>query len=235
MFYIAVINLPQRFQIVDRSSPVIAGVKLLPMMISSAVGSVVGGGVNRSRNVTPFTLIIGSAFQLLGYGLMSSLGSSSPTPSRQYGFQVFLGLGFGIIMPSVTIIAQLHAPREWSCKSFSSVVRRVVLLTMPTSCYARSIHTDEISWWQHRPRNWCNSIQQQHPVFDSLSEGAYSIGDDLGVEIATGNCTAHARPAGNGIESLRNRFYARDANRNVHSRSVSWREFSHVPKISTAA
>jgi hypothetical protein len=86
------------------------------MMVSSAIGSLVGGGINRTRNVTPFTLMAGSAFQLLGYGLMSSLGDASPTPQRQFGFQVFLGLGFGITMPSVTIIAQLHAPQKWLCE-----------------------------------------------------------------------------------------------------------------------
>ena len=47
---------------------------------------------------------------------MSTLGDDSSTPPKQYGFQVFLGLGFGIIMPSVTIIAQLHAPKQWLCK-----------------------------------------------------------------------------------------------------------------------
>lgn len=60
---------------------------------------------------------------------MSSLGDASPTPPKQFGFQVFLGLGFGITMPSVTIIAQLHAPRKWLCKSFSSVRTGVVVLT----------------------------------------------------------------------------------------------------------
>ena len=66
VFYVAVINLPQRFQIVDQDSPVVAGVKLLPMMVASAVGSLTGGAVNRKRNFTPFTLMAGSAFQLLG-------------------------------------------------------------------------------------------------------------------------------------------------------------------------
>lgn len=116
VFYIAIINLPQRFQIVDGDSPVTAGVKLLPTMVSSAIGSLIGGFLNRKRNVTSFTLIAGSAFQLLGYGLMSSLDDARSTPPKNFGFQVFLGLGFGITMPSVTIIAQRYPPREWICK-----------------------------------------------------------------------------------------------------------------------
>lgn len=158
VFYIAVINLPQRFQIVDQDSPVIAGVKLLPMMVSSAVGSLVGGGINRKRNVTPCTLMAGSAFQLLGYGLMSSLGDASPTPQKNFGFQIFLGLGFGLTMPSVTIIAQLHAEPKWLCKSCSLVINEVEA-NIIYSRYSRCTDSDEISGWKHRSRNRRDRLQ----------------------------------------------------------------------------
>lgn len=116
-YYIVVVNLPQRFQIVDQNSPVIAGVKLLPMMISSAVGSLSAGAINTGRNLTAYTLIASAAFQLLGYGLMVTLGDSSPTSQMQFGFQVLFGFGFGLAMPSVTIIARLHAEPKWTCES----------------------------------------------------------------------------------------------------------------------
>ncbi|KAK3691698.1 hypothetical protein LTR37_018491 [Vermiconidia calcicola] len=112
-FYVAVVNLPQRFQIVDGDSPVIAGVKILPMMAASAVGSLIGGGINSKRNLTGYTLVASSVFQLLGYGLMITLGDASSTPSNHYGFQVLLGFGFGLAMPSVTIIVQLLSEPKW--------------------------------------------------------------------------------------------------------------------------
>ncbi|KAK5173542.1 uncharacterized protein LTR77_002223 [Saxophila tyrrhenica] len=112
-YYIAIVNLPQRFQIVDANSPVVAGVKLLPMMVSSAVGSLVGGGVNTRHNRTSYVLVASSAFQLLGYGLMTTLGDASPTPQKHFGFQVFLGFGFGLAMPAVTIIAQTQVAPQW--------------------------------------------------------------------------------------------------------------------------
>lgn len=120
-YYIAVVNIPQRLQIVDGDTPVIAGVKLLPMMVASAIGSLVGGGINSKRNLTSYTLIVSSAFQLLGYGLMTTLGNASPTPHKQFGFQVFLGLGFGLAMPSVTIIAQIEVEPRWICKPRNSL------------------------------------------------------------------------------------------------------------------
>ena len=121
VFYIAVINLPQRFQIVDQDSPTFAGVRLVPMMIASALGSFLGGGISRKKNRTSYTLIAGTTFQLLGYGLMTTLGDARPTPKKSYGFQVLMGFGFGMIMPSVTILAQLHAPPKWLCKYSSKL------------------------------------------------------------------------------------------------------------------
>lgn len=113
VYYVAVINLPQRFQIVDGDSPIIAGVKLLPLMVSSAVGSVTAGTINGRWNVTSYTLIIACAFQVLGYGLMITLGDAAPTPTRQFGFQVFLGLGFGLAVTVVTMMGQWNVEQKW--------------------------------------------------------------------------------------------------------------------------
>lgn len=121
VYYITLIQLPQRFQIVDADSPVIAGVKLLPTMVSSAIGSLTSGSINSKRNMTPYTLIVGSTLQVIGYGLMITLGDAHPTPQRQFGFQVFLGLGFGLVVSTVTMMGQLYAELQWIGKIASSL------------------------------------------------------------------------------------------------------------------
>ena len=106
-YYLAVVNLPERFQIVGRDNPLIAGVRLLPMLASGALGSFVGGASNQKRNNTAYLIIAASALQLLGYGLMITLGEESASPPRNYGFQVLLGFGFGLSISSTTIGTQL--------------------------------------------------------------------------------------------------------------------------------
>ena len=103
-FYIAVVNLPQRFQIVSGDGATIAGIKLLPMMASSAIGSFAAGALTRKRDLTSELLVVGTATQLLGYGLMSSVSQGYGTPVAIYGYQVFLGLGFGTSIASATIM-----------------------------------------------------------------------------------------------------------------------------------
>jgi len=108
-----VVELPQRFQIVEGNSPVAAGVKLLPVMVASAAGSLISGAINSKRNATPYTLICGSFFQLLGFGLMITIGDQQTTLPQQYVFQIFLGLGFGLVVSTVTIMGQRYTETQW--------------------------------------------------------------------------------------------------------------------------
>ncbi|KAJ2903355.1 major facilitator superfamily domain-containing protein [Zalerion maritima] len=71
------IVLPERFQIVDGDSSLMAGVKLLPMLAACALGSFIAGAMSKKTNLTSLTLIFASALQLAGLALFSTI---SPVP-----------------------------------------------------------------------------------------------------------------------------------------------------------
>ncbi len=110
-FIVSIVTLPERFQIVNGASSLMAGVYLLPLLGASAVGSFLGGAISKSRNNTAYTLFAASVLQLLGVGLLSTLGITLTMPAKQYVFQAILGLGVGMSLSSATIMTSLQARR----------------------------------------------------------------------------------------------------------------------------
>lgn len=105
---VIIIYLPQRFQIQDGLSPVEAGIRMLPLLLLSAFGAGLGGMINSKRNVSFYTLMGGVSLQLIGLGFMTSLPTTGEILRAQYGYQVLLGLGFGITLTSLVIISRVE-------------------------------------------------------------------------------------------------------------------------------
>lgn len=100
--FTAVYSLPLHFQIVNGTSPLTAGVSLLPLLGSVAVGSMLGGF---TLNHTFPALASASSFMALGTGLLSTLTLADHVQTRTYGFEVLLGLGVGLSISSSTLVA----------------------------------------------------------------------------------------------------------------------------------
>lgn len=108
-FVSIVVNIPQRAQAVNGLSPVRAGITLLPLLLTSPLATAGQGVLTSNFKVPPFYLmLIGAVLQLIGVGLTSSL----PTDKRkiapqQYGYEVIMGLGFGLGLSTVLTLAPL--------------------------------------------------------------------------------------------------------------------------------
>lgn len=112
-YFVAIINLPQRFQIANGNTPIMAGVHLLPLLCSMALGSGLGGAVSSKKNFTSHTLIVASCLILLGCGLMSTIKKSVAIDPAVYGYQFILGLGTGLTFSAATMMTNMsNAPND---------------------------------------------------------------------------------------------------------------------------
>lgn len=127
--YIALsIIIPERFQIVNRESVLMAGLHILPLLGACAVGSFLGGAISSKRNNTSFTLIGASSLQLLGVGLMSMLTGPDASVSAQYGFQVILGLGVGLSFSAATVMTSILVAERSELASTQGAVAQARVL-----------------------------------------------------------------------------------------------------------
>ncbi|GAP83616.1 putative major facilitator superfamily transporter [Rosellinia necatrix] len=104
--YILVIYaFPLRCQIVNGKDSLVAGIMLLPMLGSSAIGSGISGRVNGKENRSCETLVIATGFMVLGCGLLTTVSGSVGLEPKALGFLVFVGLGFGLSVSTTTLLA----------------------------------------------------------------------------------------------------------------------------------
>ncbi|PKS13213.1 hypothetical protein jhhlp_000559 [Lomentospora prolificans] len=66
-----VVIVSQRLQLVQHQNPLMAGVKLLPLLGACAIGSFTVGVVSSRQNNTSYTLILSSTLQFLGSAVMT--------------------------------------------------------------------------------------------------------------------------------------------------------------------
>lgn len=107
MFIPVVINLPQKFQVVNDLSAFDAGWRLLALMLCTSSASAASGFLIQKLKLPPFYIfLVAAILQTVGVALMSTLPTSQPVfPSEQYAYQVILGLGIGFSLSSVIIAA----------------------------------------------------------------------------------------------------------------------------------
>jgi hypothetical protein len=103
--FTAIYSLPLHFQIVNGTSPLTAGVGLLPLLVSAAIGSMLGGLT--ATHSFP-ALAIANSLIALGTGLLSTLSTHHGIQPKTYGFEVPLGLGIGLSISTSTLLAALQ-------------------------------------------------------------------------------------------------------------------------------
>ncbi|ODA80541.1 hypothetical protein RJ55_03500 [Drechmeria coniospora] len=108
-YLLLIYSFPLRAQVVCGKSPLGAGVMLLPMLGTSAVGSAVSGKINSKKNFLCETIFVGACLMTLGCGLLTSV-STVRDDTKALGFLTFAGLGFGLSTAAATMLVNVEAP-----------------------------------------------------------------------------------------------------------------------------
>jgi hypothetical protein len=103
-----IIYLPQRFQLESGVSPIGAGVRMLAYLLVSSFTAGAASVVYVIKNVLFPMLVVGTGLQVIGLGLMSSLSANGGVPPEQYGYQVILGIGFGLSLSCLPLIGRMQ-------------------------------------------------------------------------------------------------------------------------------
>ncbi|KAI9659529.1 MAG: hypothetical protein M1821_001788 [Bathelium mastoideum] len=112
-YFVVVYSIPFRFEVMNLKSPLGAGVGILPLVGASAVGSMVTGFWNAKKDMTFYGRFVGSCLVLIGAGLLCTLTNTLRVQVGIYGYQVFIGLGFGLIVAATSIMAKYEVePRD---------------------------------------------------------------------------------------------------------------------------
>ncbi|KLO86312.1 Uncharacterized protein LW93_11086 [Fusarium fujikuroi] len=127
-FMAALINIPQRFQTVNMTSAINAGIRTLPLLLLSPLATAINGILVSKLGVPPlYTLFLGGSLQTIGVGLYSSLKSSTSIASAQYGYEAIMGLGFGFNLSTILMMVPLVVTEKNLAVTMGSVTQIRVL------------------------------------------------------------------------------------------------------------
>ncbi|KAF1951063.1 MFS multidrug transporter-like protein [Byssothecium circinans] len=104
-WFVAVFQLPQRFQLVHGSSGLKAGIQTMPFTFAAPIGSAFSSiWAKKFKTPAIFIVLVAGMLQTVGFALLASLPATSQVVSRAYGFQVIAGFGCGINISTLILI-----------------------------------------------------------------------------------------------------------------------------------
>ncbi|KAF2233033.1 MFS general substrate transporter [Viridothelium virens] len=105
-YNILVVDLPQRFQLVNNMSPLTSGVRLIPFNLLVSLGGILVSMLAAKARTPPiFLMLAGSTMQLLGVLLFAyALPSNGTLPAAIYGYEILLGCGIGFMFGICVLI-----------------------------------------------------------------------------------------------------------------------------------
>ncbi|KAI1759003.1 putative multidrug resistance protein fnx1 [Hypoxylon sp. FL1150] len=108
-----IIQLPIRYQTTVGSTPLNAGIRLLPFVLCGPLGVTLTAAISKKRRVPPIYVgIAGVLFQILGLAFIAEGPADNPDWTPLYGLEILTGLGMGISIGIVTLLTPYIAEKR---------------------------------------------------------------------------------------------------------------------------
>ncbi|KAF4992425.1 hypothetical protein FGRMN_7170 [Fusarium graminum] len=111
-FFPLIYYLSLYFQAIQGVSAVQAGIKILPLLLSTVLCSVVAGGLITTIGYYNYIVIPCMVLYTVGCGMLTTLDVNSPL-REWFGYQVIAGLGIGAGFQIGVLVIQTVLPQEW--------------------------------------------------------------------------------------------------------------------------
>ncbi|XXG95876.1 hypothetical protein Hte_002148 [Hypoxylon texense] len=138
-FFPLIYYLSLYFQAIQGDSAVEAGMKLLPLLISVVVSSIVSGGlITATGYYNPF-ILAEIAMVAVGAGLITTFDLRTPF-ARWFGYQVVDGLGVGVgfqagVVVVQNVVAREFVPQATSCVQFFQSLGGALFIAVAQSVF----------------------------------------------------------------------------------------------------
>jgi hypothetical protein len=110
-YLLLIYSIPMRMQVFSGKSPLIAGMSLLPMLGTVALGSIISGKLNASANHLQLisTMRTGTIFMVCGCSWLSAV-QGSKDDATTLGLLTLVGFGFGLCTSAATNMISVEVP-----------------------------------------------------------------------------------------------------------------------------
>ncbi|KAL7927332.1 major facilitator superfamily domain-containing protein [Trichoderma austrokoningii] len=139
-YLLLIYSVPMRMQVVSGKSPLIAGLSLLPMLGTVAIGSIISGKMNASANHSTLTatMRVGTALMSCGCAFIIA-GQGRKDDAVILGLLTLVGLGFGLCTSAATNMISVEVPAQHRASAHGILAQARILggsfgITISTAC-----------------------------------------------------------------------------------------------------
>ncbi|KAH7175585.1 major facilitator superfamily domain-containing protein [Dactylonectria macrodidyma] len=142
-FFPLIYYLSLYFQAIQGVSAVQAGIKILPLLLSTVLISIVAGGLITAIGYYSVVIIPCMILNTVGCGMISTLDVDSPM-REWFGYQVIAGLGIGAGFQIGVLVVQTVLPQEWvpvgtACVQFFQALGGAVAIAVAQTLFQNGL------------------------------------------------------------------------------------------------